>query len=483
MPQFHPIPFFIGWLAIGLVGLCAFSFNSVFPLWFSVFVFLLASTYLVQLVRKGLLGMLVLVLWLFYALPFIHIVPYLWFDFDWVPPIGFGRLVSNPYMFDEQVILLMSMIGAVGAIGICIGATLATRTRKVLVDMSQRTFSQNSQSLSLTLFFCWIAVSLGLAWLAAPQETLFTSEYTDSSSVLDGFNFSSAWMISYFLLLFCISDAVHEKANEVRIIKFWSIVMSLVVIVLFLNLLRGNRDSLPLVLSAFLIAFYWGKSNNSKSNATIKIWLLVVFSGISLVVIGKVVGSVRHSLVGVESFSKIWLLLQSLYAQDILGPSTFLYGTWSAALLTPLSIAGDYIYTDWSYQLGRSYVNLIASFPPGFLADFIGYVRPLDINDPASQMRYGIGGTHAVVLPFKNFGMLGVLLIPVFWTYAILRLEERTKHAMNVSNMSFLGAIVLIAPHWLWYGEKILVNAIVIWIALSFLYRLSKLERFSAASQ
>ena len=123
---------------------------------------------------------------------------------------------------------------------------------------------------------------------------------------------------------------------------------------------------------------------------------------------------------------------------------------------------------------GQDYLDLLLSIIPGFLADAIGYVRPLNSNQgPAWEMRYGIGGTHASVVPFMNFSMLGVFLIPTLWSWFFANVEKSTLRRVNVLKLSFLVTFAMAAPHWLWYGEKSAINALVMWIVFSFLYRVS----------
>ncbi len=107
------------------------------------------------------------------------------------------------------------------------------------------------------------------------------------------------------------------------------------------------------------------------------------------------------------------------------------------------------------------------------MADAIGYTRPIDgFSGPAWEMRYGIGGTHAAVVPFMNFRMLGVLVIPALWAYIFTRYENGALKKLSIINLAFLSTVAMAAPHWLWYGEKNGFNALVIWFLLAFLYRL-----------
>jgi len=72
-----------------------------------------------------------------------------------------------------------------------------------------------------------------------------------------------------------------------------------------------------------------------------------------------------------------------------------------------------------------------------------------------------------------NFKMFGVFVIPAIWTSLLMHYEQRALRRISVINLSFLVTIVTAAPHFLWYGEKSGINAIIIWIVLSFFYRIS----------
>ena len=154
--------------------------------------------------------------------------------------------------------------------------------------------------------------------------------------------------------------------------------------------------------------------------------------------------------------------------------SNFLNGTWSAVLMTPLSVAGNYINNSSTCKFGKDYLDLLLSIPPGFIADLFGFIRPIDgSNGPAWEMTYGLGGTHAIVLPFMNFRMIGVFLIPSIWTYILINFENKLSKNTNVMNLAFLVTIVMASPHWLWYGEKSGLNAFILWLFLRFFYRIS----------
>jgi len=184
-------------------------------------------------------------------------------------------------------------------------------------------------------------------------------------------------------------------------------------------------------------------------------------------------GALRHTLVGASVLDVVGFV-REMNDTGTLGIDTLLNETWSATLLTPLSVAGDHIYGLLELKFGQDYLNLFLSAPPGFVADTLGYIRPLDQErGPAWEMRYGQGGTHAVVVPFMNFRMAGVFLIPAIWSFVIASFEKSVLREANAANLSLLVIIATISPHWLWYGEKAIFNAIVLWIVFSFFYQMS----------
>ena len=87
-------------------------------------------------------------------------------------------------------------------------------------------------------------------------------------------------------------------------------------------------------------------------------------------------------------------------------------------------------------------------------------------------MRYGLGGTHASVVPFMNFRLLGVFIFSSLYSYIINKSEIFVKKNFNQINLSLLITLVMVSPHWLWYGEKNIMNAFFIWYLFSLIYKL-----------
>jgi len=407
-------------------------------------------------------------------LPFMHIIPYIWFDFNADPPSILWGLAVNPYMTDKPIIELMSMIGAVGAAGFVAGASLLQGKLPMgSADKENDCRRKAGKTLSMPIFWMWVAIAIILTWISAPADTVFAARYTQSAAINVNWNFSSAWMLSYAFLAFTLADAMFEAVPRIGKLKRMIVLCSILLIVIWFQLLRGDRESLPFVLAAVLMYFMWGKGLLGAAKASMKInWPMMLLLVFVAFVAAYFVGVVRDSLTGVSSIADLQNVLSDLRETGAIRFDNIMAGTWSAVLLTPLSVAGDYINGSLSLKYGQTYLDLLGSIVPGFLADWIGFARPIDgLRGPAWEMTYGIGGTHAVVVPFMNFSMAGVFLIVALWSFACAKTERHSIKRLTVSNLALLGIIAMAAPHWMWYGEKNIMNALIMWLILSILYK------------
>ena len=458
-------------LLVAYVFLATFYLKQYPPIWLSVICGGVATGLLVVLFRGSKIGVAGLILWAVWALPFMHVPPYLWFDFSSQPEELWG-LAVNPYMVDHNVIQLLAFMGAIGSVGYLLGAaTSGLLTLQREASPGTQPSARKRPGMLLPLWFVWLFAGLALSVLSSPQETIFEAVYTESTTMLEGANFSSAWMLSYVLLTFVYVDALLEKDALQRSLKLWVFASTLFLIVVWYQLLRGDRESLPWLLGLALAAYYWSRPSLPISNTNLP-WLRVLVLLLVLLLLAMVTGALRSQLFGVSAWH-VTDVIQNTSDAGIISFGNLFYGTWSATLLTPLSVAGDYHYGVLDLKYGADYLNLALSIMPGFVADWFGYVRPIDgMTGPAWEMRYGIGGTHASVLPFRNFSMLGVFLVTAFSSFLICRAELKVYRNITVSGVSLLVVLVAAAPHWLWYGEKSLVNALVMWVISSGLYKL-----------
>jgi hypothetical protein len=279
-------------------------------------------------------------------------------------------------------------------------------------------------------------------------------------------------MMSYVILSFAFCDALLERQAVNKNLKMKIILAAIILVVVFFQLLRGDRESVPWVFGLALVYYYWTAGITQLRRFTIP-WLKIAGVAFGLLAISMVLGASRSGLKG-ASLSDAGGLILDLYESESIGLNNALHGTWSAVLLTPLSVAGDHFYGLLAVKWGKDYLNLFLSIIPGFLADAIGYVRPIDASQGvAYEMRYGLGGTHTTVLSFMNFRMLGVFLAPAIWTFIMVSYEKMALRQVSAIKLSLLVTIAMASPHWLWYGEKNGINALLLWFILAFFYRVS----------
>ena len=168
------------------------------------------------------------------------------------------------------------------------------------------------------------------------------------------------------------------------------------------------------------------------------------------------------------------------YAVQARDASRFLFGTWTGSLMSLFSVVGDFKINEIE-PLGLDYYrNLILSLPPGFVSDWFDYTRPISVGiDPSQSLTMGSGGYYGFVMPYWSFGTWGVASISIclglFYGWLNRLCDLGSKNCF----LSVFGFIVFVgfAPHWVWYGDKILINTIVYFcVFLTFRYVVLRLS-------
>lgn len=454
---------------VGFILLIFFQINFYIPLSLSLLLFFSSFMYLINAFKKKQISILFILIFFINFLPFIHLPSYLFFDYTDEPLLMWG-LASNPYMFDKQIIELVGMICAASSIGMAVGVSIYPSKKKYInINYLDKSFKKVN-SISFIIWFVLLIIGFLLSWISAPKESIFVAGYTESKSLIDGYNFNSAWMISYVLISFLFCDALQEKIANGSKKKIIIVSIVILFIVIYFQLLRGDRESLTWVFSLLIISYFFNIKN--KGNQTKLPWFKIISLTLVLFVVSSIIALIRSQAFGLNISQVYEILIDSVDRKDEINLSNYFHGTWSAVLLTPLSVAGDHINDLLPIKYGKDYLNLILSLPPGFVSDGIGYIRPIDSNNgPAWEMRYGIGGTHSTVLPFMNFRLLGVFFIFIIISFVVLKIEKIILSKGDVNNYSLYSTLIMVAPHWLWYGEKYLINALFIWWIFSLMFK------------
>lgn len=447
-----------------------FFHNESIPILASLMIYSMISAIFVKKIYQNAFDISLGYVFLVYSLPFIHLFPYIFSNFDDPSTIITCCYDVIPYMFDEQAISTLAMIATNGAIGIYLSFELINKIvqKKVLYKSQIRVLSMPQ----------WIGfgfVSLALSILSQSSETIINAEYGKAEVLAVEIGFRSSWMISYVLLSFLFSDLIIDNNRKRSAIKFYIATALLIYITLFIQIFSGDREIFTLLIALFFLFKFWSKGDSANQKNIFGWETFLVFT--LLVVASKLIGFIRFQVVDININNLMGLL--DLALDEAIFTPKIIEGTWSAVYLSPLSVVGDYINNLRGLKFGIDYWELFLSLPPQFIAEFFGYTRPWDIMRPAMEITYGLGGTHILVLPFINFGIYAIFPFAFLISSAVCWGVVKSNSNKSVKGLSFLTVLVMIAPHAIWYGEKAGINGIIGWILILYLYKFFVLFTFN----
>lgn len=431
---------------------------------------------------------------LMYVMPFLHLWGYLiWDDFVFLP----SAVLSLGYQMDRHILSQLGLVGLIGAIGLTCGLLLANVGHHP--ESRPTPHPGSARSLGMLPFVLIALVSLMFSWLDAPIQTILEEQYVEigNETRFAEISFAGGALFAYVLMVILAIDMMKEPRRGLRLMKLWLIGLAFVVTLVWFQLLRGNRDILGLILGFLSLSFYvvtpqfshWALARSYSSGNpawAIRKRLLVLVVSLALTYLSfQVLGQWRSNAALGESLGQ--------NTREVLSePRRLWTGTWTAALLTPLSTVGDLELGFMRLRYGQTYMDIFLSLPPGPAARAIGYVRPFDVQETnlAWQMTYGAGGTHAVVSPLLNFSAPGVLLILAMVGYLMGRVERSVSSGSDRS-LFFQTTLIVGSAHFFWYGEiywiRGVMAAVAIWWVYQALLRFELLapggsHRFPAAS-
>jgi hypothetical protein len=428
---------------------------------FIAFLFLMVS--IIYASSRRLVGVLFIFYVVIYLLPFNHLAGYFIYGFDdirstWTQNKKIIEHINDPHLVNLVVSIAVSAM---------IGIFAAIHSSFFLIKKKESS-KPITKSLSLAQYIFLLTLATTLAWASMPADSILDVAYTQSTARLSWFNFPSAWLVSYLVILLLYSDCVSSNTKNTKV-KWLFLMLVLFYLVVVNDLGNGKRTSLPLVMALFMHHIFYRYLHQRLHTWRI---LLLFALATSILFIGKLHGELRHELVNIESLNELYNVYINMSERGLLGANLFLKGTWTDVLLTPFSVAYTYL-ENRDLLLGVDYMNMIKSIPPSFISESIGYVKPWNsYQGPAWEMVFGNGGVHATVLPFRNFGLIGVILFSYAYSLFIIYIE-RLRYNSNLFQYSFFfTAIAMVLPHWLWYGEKIFINTLIVLYFLMSLYKL-----------
>jgi hypothetical protein len=463
-------------LAISILGLsmCFLSeIDKPFNLWLSMFLFSAAVIFGLK-IKFSKFSFLTRFMVVLYALPFIHCFEYLFNPNIFSADRIWGAL-PNPYNTSIEIITRMAMNGCIGMLGLVAGyLVFFFFTKRERTPDVYPVFYRPLTTLTFTVF---AVVSVFLVMLHVPRETLFLVGYTKSYNVLSliKLDFSGAELVSHALAALLFVDALHEERPRRRKIKIKILGILFFFVVVWFGFLRGGRDWIGLIfgvmslyimhmesvrLKNFIAKYKKNISFNRITKKTRRTFVKIIILAMLVVISAQILGAVRHV--------PLSYVFSGKYRPNI----RFMTGTWSAVLLTPLSVTGDFYNEAMAIRWGSTYRDYLLSIPPGPIAQLMGYERPITKdNSPAWEMRYGIGGTHAMVIPYMNFKSFGVFFILMLWGVLIGLAEYKARSSDSKWQLLYL-CIFTVAPYWFWYGDMYMLRALMVFCLVWIMYRI-----------
>lgn len=383
-----------------------------------------------------------------YLAPFVHLYEYLIYGYDYREH-AFGLLMSNAYSFVKPIIETMGSLAVVGALGLLIGLISGGK----FPARSSIPFRNVYIPLPMGGFWFFLLLSLFFAFIDKPTQTITEAAYTASVNLLQqaGISFNGAWQVAYILLCAAYIDSLLSR-DRTKTYLF----IAVLIVETYWQFSTGNREIIGFYLFLLVMNAYRIRSTKQA--------IFLLFAAIVLLLVSQIIGVMRSMATDKDLFEMASAMYDNVYIDRML------QGTWSAVCLTPLSVAGDYHYGLLHFKYGSTYLDYILSLPPSFLADMLGYIRPVNgFAGPAWEMRYGIGGTHALVVPFMNFGIMGVFGIMFLYGLLLSRIEAKLA-ANNFYNLLLIGVFALNILFWFWYGEMYMIRGLMAYAFAALLY-------------
>lgn len=313
----------------------------------------------------------------------------------------------------------------------------------------------------------WVLFGVGslAALLTLGKPTIFIAPYPfsayESTAIIQssGLTFIAVASLGMSLILGVLGFGYDSR----RFAVLTGLVLALVTWVFLLRGARGH--ALPVLVTAAFIPLLF----DSRPESQRFLWLILRI--VLLVVLFQLLGTYRWSASKFgawEGFLYAWddavfsfFGVGGSRAGDILDVSTLPQSYWHLLQTIDLFESGNRL-------LGQTFVNVILQAVPLFIADMLGYVRPLSESAQLSLYRLHGGGMYALATAYWNFGLFGVALFSILLGLLANWMEAWFRRQTPL----VIGAYLIAAgtlPYGMLYGWQSLARGLQISLVLALL--------------
>ena len=393
---------------------------------------------------------------LFFVAPALPLFPYFWLDnvnWGWTPELI--SAISNK--MNAEIASIISIGGA----GIALG--LQTSHSK----LNLRLFSVSNYHANFRAFVLLTILALLLSEMSASVNFIFFGTYGGASlnTLATKINFPAAYLVSYAIIIALFCDAFFEKNPAVGEKKLRLSKLTLFYILIFTQILRGDREILGLLIALsifYLATFDVERFGKLKFKKILKKMIIYASLGcLALLAIGILRFTLSYGIFGLNNLFKAnpWIMALTSF------PAYF-----------ASDIAGTYVY-------GKTYIQYVLSLPPGIITASLGVSRAIESNNNIAThlVETGLtsGGCHVALVMHSNFGILGVAVVSYIYSFLGSLVERKALKGSFAYIMLWLNIIAAI-PIWFWYGEMTVIRAIMASIIVVYIFRLTLIRKHRA---
>lgn len=403
--------------------------------------------------RFAVYNFLLKIMVLFYFFPIVPLYGYLIssdYDWTWVP--------HQRIALTDDINLKIALVGVIGVLGI-FGGMCMSRSK---VHSTQAFVYPKLRILSKFKFIVWSALCVFFSYLSAPANTIFEGAYYGEgfSKIFAIPNFNAGYLVSYIIACFLYLDYERDTGQN-RSTKKNVWYLSFLIIVIYYQALRGDREFVGLLLGFALIKIYEPfRKNISYSEALNRIRAKVrKYSVVSLILVLLLL------YIGIVRFSAA--------EGSLLITGLFMHAPWTMTTLSFLAFFSTEQLTPLSW--GMTYLDYLLSIVPTFIYSLVGIESPSWSNNLAAKLvdtNLTSGGVHVSLVSLSNFGILGVYLVMCVYGIFANIIERLAIQKGSIFILLWIGLVVSV-PFWFWYGEMAAIRGVM---AASILFYLLKIR-------